>query len=151
MIGDIEFKMGVQNLMSGKYETAVSHLKLGTSHHHAGATFNLGICYEKGLGVKKNMKLAMECYQKASDLGHPRAMYNLGVFHVHGYGGIDKNRQAARQFFQASAEHGIEEAKSALNIYFSSQQPKKLLSNRVISTKPVKEFNEENTYNVYVT
>lgn len=57
VIGEIEFQLGLQNLETGDYPTAVSHLKMGASHRHAGAAFNLGICYEQGFGVKKNSRL----------------------------------------------------------------------------------------------
>lgn len=114
MLGDIEFEMGVQNINAGHYETAVSHLKLATSHNHAGATFNLGLCYEQGLGVEKDMKIAQECYQIASQLGHAKAMYNLGVFYAHGLGGLEKNRRAARACFNAAANLGQEDAINAL-------------------------------------
>lgn len=73
VLGDIEYQLGVQNIKAGQYETAVSHLKLGTSHSNSGATFNLGLCYEQGLGVSKDLKMAMECYQVASSMGHPKA------------------------------------------------------------------------------
>lgn len=73
VLGDIEYQLGVQNIKAGQYETAVSHLKLGTSHSNSGATFNLGLCYEQGLGVSKDLRMAMECYQVASSMGHPKA------------------------------------------------------------------------------
>lgn len=57
VVSEIEFQMGVQNLQAGDYLTAVSHLKLSTSHSHPGATFNLALCYEEGLGVKKDLKI----------------------------------------------------------------------------------------------
>lgn len=90
VLGDIEYELGVNSIKAGQYKTAVSHLKLATSHHHPNATFNLGLCYEKGIGVEKNLYLAQECYQIASSLGHSKAMYNLGVFYVHGLGGLEE-------------------------------------------------------------
>lgn len=57
VIGEIEYQLGVENLEIGDYTTAVSHLKLGTSHQHAGAAFNLGICYEQGFGVKRSAQV----------------------------------------------------------------------------------------------
>lgn len=106
--------MGIQNIEAGHYVTAVSHLKLATSHNHAGATFNLGLCYEQGLGVEKDMKMALECYQIASQLGHAKAMYNLGVFYAHGLGGLSKSRRAARACFNAAANLGQQDAIEAL-------------------------------------
>lgn len=101
---------------------AVSHFKLASIHRHAGATFNLGTCYELGMGTSKNKKKAMECYRVASAMGHPKAMYNLGVFYARGEGGLKKNRQAARECFVAAATLGSPEAQNALDM---TKKPKK--------------------------
>uniref|UniRef100_A0A336M399 CSON008943 protein n=1 Tax=Culicoides sonorensis TaxID=179676 RepID=A0A336M399_CULSO len=116
VLGEIEFQLGVKSINVGDFETAVSHLKLATSHHHAGATFNLGICFENGLGIKQDMHHAMECYQAAADLGHPQAMYNLGIFYAQGLGGLKKSRKAARKCFETAARLGVIEAKLALGL-----------------------------------
>lgn len=123
VLGDIEFELGVNSLTLGDFQTAVSHLKLATSHHHAGATFNLGICFEQGVGVKQDMRLAMECYQAAADLGHPRAIYNLGVFYASGLGGLTKSRKAAKRCFVTAARLGVTEAKLALGVATEDLSP----------------------------
>lgn len=106
----------MSNLRANEPETAVSHLKLATTHHHPEATYNLGICYEMGIGIEKSAKSAMECYRAAASLGHKKAMYNLGVFYVHGRGGLKKNRDAARACFEAADKMGLRQAKKALTI-----------------------------------
>lgn len=55
VVGEIEFQMGVHSLMARNYANAASHFKQGSSHNHSGAIFNLGLCYEQGLGVKKDL------------------------------------------------------------------------------------------------
>lgn len=114
VIGEIEYQLGVQNLEVGDYATAVSHLKLGTSHQHAGAAFNLGICFEQGFGVKKNARVAMECFHLASTLGHAQAMYNLGVYYARGLGGLRRSRSMAKKYFTAAADLGLKQAVVAL-------------------------------------
>jgi hypothetical protein len=57
VLGEIEYQMGIQNLAVENYATAVSHLKLATSHHHPAATFNLALCYERGMGVDKDLQM----------------------------------------------------------------------------------------------
>lgn len=114
VIGEIEYQLGVDNLEIGDYTTAVSHLKLGTSHQHAGAAFNLGICYEQGFGVKKSARVAMECFYLASTLGHAQAMYNLGVYYARGLGGLRRSRSMAKKCFTAAADLGVAEAIVAL-------------------------------------
>lgn len=115
-LGSIEFRLGMQNMRANEPEVAVSHLKLATTHRHPEATFNLGVCYELGVGVEKSTKNAMECYRAAASLGHKKAMYNLGVFYVHGRGGLKKNRDAARACFEAADKMGLPKARRALAI-----------------------------------
>lgn len=106
----------MQNLRANEPKIAVSHLKLATTHRHPEATFNLGVCYETGIGVEKDMKNAMECYRAAASLGHKKAMYNLGVFYVHGRGGLKKNMEAAQACFEAADKMGLRRATRALRI-----------------------------------
>ncbi|XP_055318004.1 uncharacterized protein LOC129576660 [Sitodiplosis mosellana] len=115
-LGSIEFRLGMQNFRANEPEVAVSHLKLATTHRHKEATFNLGVCYELGVGVEKSTKNAMECYRAAASLGHKKAMYNLGVFYVHGWGGLKKNRDAARACFEAADKMGLPQATRALTL-----------------------------------
>lgn len=106
----------MQNLRANEPEVAVSHLKLATTHRHPEATFNLGVCYESGVGIERNMKSAMECYRAAASLGHKKAMYNLGIFYVHGRGGLNRNHAAAIACFEAAEKMGLSQAKKALSL-----------------------------------
>lgn len=115
-IGEIEYEFAVQDLQMENYKSAVNHLKLATTHHHPAATFNLGLCYEKGLGIERDLKMAMQCYTVASALGHAKAMYNLGVFYVRGWGGLKRSRRAARECFDSAARLGQAEAQLALDM-----------------------------------
>lgn len=122
ILGEIEFELGVKAASIGDFAQSFSHFKLATAHEHSGATFNLGVCFEQGIGVKQDMNLAMECYDAAARLGHPKAMYNLGVFYASGLGGLRKNRKAARRCFVAAAQLGQMEAKIALGMSVVTQE-----------------------------
>lgn len=56
----------------------------------------------------------MECFHLASTLGHPQAMYNLGVYYARGLGGLRRSRSMAKKYFTAAADLGLEEAIAAL-------------------------------------
>lgn len=122
-LGNIEFQLGLKNIQANEHEVAVSHFKQATTHRHAGATFNLGICYELGIGIKKNMKSAMECYRTAAALGHKRAMYNLGVFYARGEGGLTKNRKAAAACLLAADKLGLQSGRTVLDIPKDMRKP----------------------------
>jgi TPR repeat protein len=52
---------------------------------NAEAQCNMGYCYRRALGVKKNNRKAVEWYQKAAQ-GHARAQNNLGYLYEIGDG-----------------------------------------------------------------
>lgn len=116
ILGDIEFQLGVANVKSERFDLAVSHFKLATSHSHASAAYNLGVCYEEGIGIQKNAKMALECYILASSLGHAKALYNVGVYHARGLADLPKNRRTARQYFREAAKLGLHEANKVLGV-----------------------------------
>ncbi|XP_071449366.1 uncharacterized protein [Hetaerina americana] len=84
------------------------------------AAFNLGICYEKGVGgVDKNLTQAYHWYKQASEQGHPAATYNLAVFHANGLGGLHPNTFQANQLLLKASSLGLEEATKALGFLSS--------------------------------
>ncbi|XP_046402020.1 uncharacterized protein LOC124167980 [Ischnura elegans] len=87
---------------------------------NAVAAFNLGICYEKGVGgVVKNLSQALYWYKQASDKGHAAATYNLAVFHGNGFGGLQPDTKLASQLLLKASSLGLEEASNALKLISS--------------------------------
>lgn len=116
IIGHLEFKLGIESMKMNRPEVAISHFRMASVHNHPEATYNLGICHEKGIGTSVNLNSAKEFYRAAANLGHPKSMYNLAVFYAKGIGGLKKNRKAARDLFETASERGSTEAKAALGI-----------------------------------
>jgi TPR repeat protein len=56
----------------------------------AEAQFNLGVCYQNGLGTKKDSVEAVKWYRKAANQGFAKAQLYLGLCYVNGEG-ITKN------------------------------------------------------------
>lgn len=65
-------------------------------------------------GVFVVLSQAAKYYKLASKWGHATAMYNLGVFYVHGWGGVPVDCNRARELFVAAAEMGQVNAQKAL-------------------------------------
>lgn len=120
-IGECENNMALEYIHVGNYRKAITHLKLASNHHHPAGIFNLGVCFEKGLGVRKSFRRAMECYQVASGLGHSTAMFNLGVFYAQGLGGLKQDRNAAAKCITTAAKLGQPDAVSFLNTSVEKQ------------------------------
>lgn len=116
IVGELEFQLGVESVNNGDYNKAVNHFKLSYNHNHPGGVFNLALCYERGVGVKRNMKTAKKLYEIASELGHAKAFYNLGVFHAQGLGGGRKNFKEAKECFEKAADLGNADAMDALSL-----------------------------------
>jgi TPR repeat protein len=135
IVGELEFQMGIESAMTGHYNDAFTHFKLSTSHNHPGGVFNLALCYEQGVGVKRNMKTARKLYEVASGLGHAKASYNLGVFHAQGLGGAHKSFNQAKKYFEQAAEMGNSDAIEALRLLLP---PSKRLP--IIEEVPDEEF-----------
>ncbi|KAL0213986.1 hypothetical protein P9112_006170 [Eukaryota sp. TZLM1-RC] len=86
--------------------------------------FDLGCCYDRGLGVEKDYQQAFHWYNKAADAGHAGAfhwyskaaeagisfaMRNLGCCYHHGLG-VEKDYQQAFHWYSKAAEADDEEA-----------------------------------------
>uniref|UniRef100_A0A2K6FFM8 DAP3-binding cell death enhancer 1 n=1 Tax=Propithecus coquereli TaxID=379532 RepID=A0A2K6FFM8_PROCO len=54
-------------------QRAVKYLWLAASNGDSQSRYHLGICYEKGLGVQRNLREALRCYQQAAALGNEPA------------------------------------------------------------------------------
>ncbi|CAF4341013.1 unnamed protein product, partial [Rotaria magnacalcarata] len=65
----------------------------------------LGIMYYKGEGVKRDYKMAIKCFQAASQSGHALGYYNLGQMHATGTG-VLRSCTTATELFKNVAERG---------------------------------------------
>ena len=72
---------------------------------NADASFYLGVMYDFGYGVNKDMKQAVYWYQRAVELGDVGAMNNLAVCYAAG-DGIEKNLEKALELYEKAAEGG---------------------------------------------
>ncbi len=85
------------------------------------AEFSLGVCYDFGNGVPKDMAKAVLWYQKAAGAGVKEAQNNLGSCYEHGEG-VPKDYHQAYFWFQKAAAQGNQKAKenmADLDAYFS--------------------------------
>ena len=72
---------------------------------HADSQFNVGLMYEKGIGVGKDEKEAVAWYSKSAEQGNSAAQYNLGVLYENGLGtGIDYAK--ANEWYRKASVQG---------------------------------------------
>ncbi|MGN0834003.1 MAG: tetratricopeptide repeat protein [Kiritimatiellia bacterium] len=53
---------------------------------------NLGTCYLRGFGCKRDMGLAFVCFKAAADAGHPEGMDNVSACYQFGHG-VERNAE----------------------------------------------------------
>ena len=57
----------------------------------ANGFINLGTCYLRGFGCKRDMVMAFNCFCAAAELGHPEGMDNVSACYQFGHG-VEKDR-----------------------------------------------------------
>lgn len=79
------------------------------------AQYNLGVLYERGLGVPQDDTRALLWYHSAAEQGHALAQYNLGVLYSAGRG-IPLSYAEAARWFGRAAEQGVPAAVYNLSV-----------------------------------
>lgn len=76
----------LEKLQAGQLDEAAKELKTSYGCNDVAAQYFIGICYEQGLFVDKNIKEAFFIFRKTAERGLPDAMYKLSLCYKHGYG-----------------------------------------------------------------
>lgn len=105
--GYAEFKMA-------HYDSARRIWEALDQRNFGEAAFNLGILYEDGLGVGRDIERAMAYYRRGSLLGSPKAMFRAGVMYWLGAPGVAADRSEGRRYLSMAAAAGDSEAQRYL-------------------------------------
>lgn len=79
------------------------------------ACFELGLAFDEGKHLKRRPQHAVHWYEKAVELGHVKAPFNLARFYRQG-DGVPKNAEMAFKYTKIGAERGDTWAKSNLGV-----------------------------------
>jgi hypothetical protein len=79
--------------------------------------YGMGVLYENGFGVTKDLKLAAAWYLKSARQGNTDAQYNLGAMYEHGVG-MPVNYPEAARWYRPAAEQGDIDALSNLGVLY---------------------------------
>ena len=83
----------------------IANYQKRTDQGDAAAQNNLGVQYEHGQGVTKDLGKAAELYQKAADQGDATAQRHLGFLYENGQG-VAKDLGKAAELYQKAADQG---------------------------------------------
>ncbi|XP_043670729.1 uncharacterized protein LOC122630362 [Vespula pensylvanica] len=122
VMGEQELHFGLKALDEKRYNDAVRHFSTGIKFSSVESMFNLGLCYELGLGTLIDYTKAASYYDQAAEQGHADAMYNLGVFHAQGKGDFILDLDTARLYFKKAAQLGQIQAQQALDLENIAEQ-----------------------------
>ncbi|GFT22807.1 death ligand signal enhancer [Nephila pilipes] len=84
--------------------------------------YNLGICYELGIGTKVNLTRAAFCYRKAAMKGHGSASFNLAVYFRKGIGGLPVDFKIAKLLIEQAAAKNVPEAQLYLGLEYLEEE-----------------------------
>jgi TPR repeat protein len=86
----MQYITGLKLIQDQSPNAATNHAKaniwftMATYERHEGALFHLGVSYENGRGVQKDLRLAAHFYRLAAARHHVNAQYNLAVMMANG-------------------------------------------------------------------
>jgi len=99
------------------YDKAYAQNRSLAEKGDAEAQYNLGLIYDKGMGVPQDDLEAIRWYWKAAEQGDPLAQYRLGFKYANGQG-IPKNDTMAIKWFRKAADQGLPQSQYNLGIMY---------------------------------
>jgi hypothetical protein len=102
------FEKAAADFEAKNYDSALKTLKPLAEKGDAKSQYALGIMYEYGYGMNKDLPKAQAWYLKAATQGNIDAQYNLGVLYEHGTGIKKDYAQAAKWYRAAAAQSDID-------------------------------------------
>lgn len=100
-----ESDMASRAFFAGDYATAKRLWEKLAGENDPAAQTNLGIMYEKGIGVKRDVKTAEALYLRAANLGYAQAQFDLANLYYNG-NGIKQDFKQAGRWYMAAAMSG---------------------------------------------
>ena len=107
----------------GEEDIHVQHVLAEANNGNADAlTFIAKKYYWGSSGLPRNVTLSRTYFEKASALGNAEAMYNMGIFHESGQGGLSMNLSRAIECYKqaANATKPYQKAIHSLGLYYLS-------------------------------
>jgi TPR repeat protein len=80
------FEAGIAAHQANNLPLAYKKFLAAAEEGHSDSQFNVGLMYERGIGVAKDEKEAVLWYGKSAAQGNSTAQFNLGVLYEHGRG-----------------------------------------------------------------
>jgi Sel1 repeat len=99
---------------AGRYKEGAEEFKQLGNEGCPFAQCILGVMYQNGKGVPKNVHTAIGWYTKSAKQGNPVAEEHLGEIYQFGEQGIKQDNAEAKNWYRRAAHHGSQKAQVAL-------------------------------------
>lgn len=107
------FQDAMARLARGENQSAVRDLEALATRGYARAMLQLGMLFESGRGVLKDLTKAVYWYTQAAKRNNPDAQYQMGLMHAEGRG-LRKDPQMTRDWWQRAVQGGHAHAAMSL-------------------------------------
>ncbi|MDO5112236.1 MAG: serine/threonine-protein kinase [Clostridia bacterium] len=108
---------GYNCISNEKYRDAAELFAEAAQYGYTQAEYELGVCYQYGVGVKQDYTKAAELFAKAADKGKAEAQTNLGVLYAEGKG-VTEDLGKALELFNLAAAQGETVSMTNLGDYY---------------------------------
>ncbi|WP_349953139.1 tetratricopeptide repeat protein, partial [Bacteroides finegoldii] len=116
---EAQYKMGKCLGDKKEYTQAFEWWSKAAAQGFAKAEYNVGVCYENGMGVEKNTVKAFEWYSKAATQGFANAEYSVGAFYYLGIG-VERNITKAFEWWSKAAAQGFAKAEYNVGVCYEN-------------------------------
>lgn len=106
---------GMDALGRGDYAAALKEFQVAADAGEDAAEYNLGLMYEKGLGVEQDHAAALRWYRRGAQKGYAPSWYSLGLMYLNGHG-VEQNPEEAKELLRKSAQKGYAPAQFSLGL-----------------------------------
>jgi TPR repeat protein len=99
-----DFDKGITAYQADNLPLAYKEFRDSAEKGHADSQFNVALMFEKGIGVDKDERQAVEWYRKSALAGNAAAQFNLGVLYENGRGTTVDFAKANEWYRKASVQ-----------------------------------------------
>lgn len=114
-----DFEDGVAAAQQGDYTTAIALWQPLAESGHVDAQFNLGLIYDHGAGVPRDLEKAARWFLLAAESGDRTAQSFMGEMFAKGHG-VEKDLQRAAEWYEKAALQGDAMSQYNLGILYAS-------------------------------
>jgi hypothetical protein len=113
------YNQGISSYKNQDFSTTASLWQQACEAGEPKGCFGVGVMYEDGKGVSKNVKRAVDLYKRACDQNYATGCYNLGLMYGNGRG-VPEDLKRAADLYRRACDGGNAAACNNLGIQYAN-------------------------------